>query len=89
MWTQTPEKKIPKIFRFFREVTPDSPSPRKPHINTGSRSENPSKNQMPVWGVFGVKRLADFARNSASLGIGPTHKKTREKHTGEAGGYQV
>ena len=48
------QKKIPKIFRFFREVTPDSPSPRKPHINTGSGSENPSKNQMPVWGVFGV-----------------------------------
>ena len=37
---------------------------------------------------IGTKRLADFARNSASLRIGPTHKKTREKHTGEAGGIK-
>ena len=54
-------KKIHKIFRFFfREITPDSPSPRKPHINTGSGSENPSKSQMPVWGGFGVyPRMGD------------------------------
>ena len=28
-------KKFPKLSVFFREVTPDSPSPRKPHINQG------------------------------------------------------
>ena len=47
-------KKFPKFSVFFREVTPGSPSPRKPHINTGSGSEMAWENQMPVWGVFGV-----------------------------------
>ena len=40
---------------LIREVTPGSPSPRKPHINTGSGSENPSKSHLPLWGVFGVR----------------------------------
>ena len=49
------QKKISGNFCFFfREVTPDSPSPRKPHINTGSGSNTAPFNQMPVWGVFGV-----------------------------------
>ena len=33
------QKKIRKFSVFFREVTPDSPSPRKPHINTGIQSK--------------------------------------------------
>ena len=49
------QKKIfQKFFVLFREVTPGSPSPRKPHINTGSGSENPWKSHLPLWGVFGV-----------------------------------
>ena len=48
-------KKNQKISRFFREVTPGSPSPRKPHVNTGSRSNTAPFSQMPVWGVFGVR----------------------------------
>ena len=47
------QKKFREIF-FFREVTPDSPSPRKPHINTGIHSKMAWESQMPVWGVFGV-----------------------------------
>ena len=39
---------------FFREVTPDSPSPRKPHINTGSGSNTAPFNQQPSIGGFGV-----------------------------------
>ena len=46
-----------KCCNFYREVTPGSPSPRKPHINTGSGSNTAPFNQMPVWGVFGVFRL--------------------------------
>ena len=33
------KKKFTKFSVFFREVTPDSPSPRKPHINTGIQSK--------------------------------------------------
>ena len=45
------QKKIWEFFCFFfREVTPDSPSPRKPHINTGIHSKMAWENQMPVWG---------------------------------------
>ena len=49
------KKNFTKCSVFFREVTPDSPSPRKPHINTGSRSNTAPLGQMPVWGVFGVR----------------------------------
>ena len=45
-----------KIFDFFREVTPGSPSPQKPHINTGIRSNTALLSQQPVWGVFGVQK---------------------------------
>ena len=48
------KKNFTKFSVFFREVTPGSPSPRKPHINTGSRSEMASKGHLPLWGVFGV-----------------------------------
>ena len=48
------QKKIPKFAVCFREVTPDSPSPRKPHINTWSCSNTAPLDQLPVWGVFGV-----------------------------------
>ena len=48
------KKFFSKFFVLFREVTPDSPSPRKPHINTGIPSNTAPFNQMPVWGVFGV-----------------------------------
>ena len=51
------KKNFTKSSVFFREVTPGSPSPRKPHINTGSGSENPSENHLPLWGVFGVSSL--------------------------------
>jgi hypothetical protein len=50
-----PKKNSQNFPFFFREVTPDSPSPRKPHINTGSRSNTAPFSQMPVWGVFGVR----------------------------------
>ena len=48
------QKFFSKFSVFFREVTPDSPSPRKPHINTGIRSNKLPLNQQPLWGGFGV-----------------------------------
>ena len=49
------QKKNSKFFSFFfREVTPGSPSPRKPHINTGIPSNTHSLSQQPLWGGFGV-----------------------------------
>ena len=58
------QKKIfSKCCNFYREVTPGSPSPRKPHINTGSRSEMAWKNQLPLWGVFGVFNLLSALRS--------------------------
>ena len=48
------QKKFQKKIVLDREVTPGSPSPRKPHINTGIRSNTAPLNQQPVWGVFGV-----------------------------------
>ena len=43
-----------KFSNFYREVTPGSPSPRKPHINTRIRSNRNSLSQQPLWGGFGV-----------------------------------
>ena len=54
MWTQTSKKNFEKNLKIFREVTPGSPSPRKPHINTGIRSNKLPLNQQPLWGGFGV-----------------------------------
>ena len=48
------KKNFEKNLKIFREVTPGSPSPRKPHINTGSGSEMAWENHLPLWGVFGV-----------------------------------
>ena len=45
-----------KIFNFIREVTPGSPSPRKPHIKVGSLSNTAPLNQQPM----GVTILAHF-----------------------------
>ena len=47
------KKNFTKFSVFFREVTPGSPSPRKPHINTGIRSNTIPLNQQPLWGGFG------------------------------------
>ena len=51
------KKFFEKKFKIFREVTPGSPSPRKPHINTGIRSNTIPLNQQPLWGGFGVFKL--------------------------------
>ena len=50
-------KKFQNFLIFFREVTPGSPSPRKPHINTGMPSSTHSLSQQPLWGGFGVPSL--------------------------------
>jgi hypothetical protein len=53
MWTQTP-KKNSKISNFIQEVTPGSPSPRKPHIKVGSLSNTDPLSQQACRGGFGV-----------------------------------
>ena len=59
MWTQTSKTKFRKNFNIVREVIPGSPSPRKPHINTGIRSNTISLSQQPLWGGFGVDSSSD------------------------------
>ena len=50
------QKKIfEKNLKFFREVTPGSPSPRKPHINTGIPSNTDPLGQQASIGGFGVQ----------------------------------
>ena len=48
------KKNFTKCSVFFREVTPGSPSPRKPHINTGSGSEMAWEGHQASSGGFGV-----------------------------------
>ena len=48
------KKDFENFLNFFREVTPGSPSPRKPHINTGIRSNTIPFSQQPSSGGFGV-----------------------------------
>ena len=48
------KKSFSKFSNFYREVTPDSPSPRKPHINTGSGSEMAWISHQASIGGFGV-----------------------------------
>ena len=48
------QKKNFQDFCFFREVTPGSPSPRKPHINTGIQSKMAWENHQASSGGFGV-----------------------------------
>ena len=68
------KKNFPKFSVFFREVTPDSPSPRKPHINTGICSNTAPLSQMPVWGVFGVRRRSSQGADLRDQGRdGGTH----------------
>ena len=50
------QKNFRKKLQNFREVTPGSPSPRKPHINTGIPSNTDPLSQQPLWGGFGVLR---------------------------------
>ena len=58
MWTQTSKKNISIFFNIVQEVTPGSPTPRKPHINTGICSNKLSLNQQPSSGGFGVPAAA-------------------------------
>ena len=52
-----PKKIFEKNFKIFREVTPGSPSLRKPHIITGIPSNTDPLSQQPLWGGFGVRCL--------------------------------
>ena len=63
-------KNFPKIFLFFWEVTPDSPSPRKPHINTGIQSKMAWENHQASIGGFGVLNLNNVTAGPAHMGSG-------------------
>ena len=47
-------KKNQKFSVFFREVSPGSPSPRKPHIKVGSLANTGPLSQQACRGGFGV-----------------------------------
>ena len=68
MWTQMP-KKIRKKFNLVRQVTPGSPSPRKPHINTGIRSNTIPFSQQPLWGGFSVTGEVPTTWHRISRGV--------------------
>ena len=48
------QKKFENFLKNFWEVTPGSPSPRKPHINTGIPSNTDPLGQQASIGGFGV-----------------------------------
>ena len=68
------KKNFTKFSVFFREVTPDSPSPRKPHIKVGSLSNTAPLNQQPM----GVTILAHFGPSLT------THRLTARQHATKA-----
>ena len=71
-----------KISNFIREVTPGSPSPRKPHIKVGSLANTGPLSQQACRGGFGVP----WAHAPSRLGC-HTHKKSQPHRFPSFWGY--
>ena len=83
MWTQTSHFFL-NFLKIFREVTPGSPGPRKPHIKVGSLSNTAPLNQQPM----GVTILAHFGPFWPQPDNTPAHSApTRDqgRHSGPPG----